>query len=94
MRDSLRKAKLRKQEAVITKQKAAAALIVAADSIGAKIQYNCPGFLANRRQVILFILPGAFISYGIFYNPSFFFCHFLTKGCIDPNDTPSNLIFL
>ncbi|XP_027362066.1 suppressor of RPS4-RLD 1 isoform X2 [Abrus precatorius] len=48
LRESLRKGKLRKQELALTKQKAA--LIQAADSIGKKIQYDCPGFLPNRRQ--------------------------------------------
>ncbi|TKY70628.1 Suppressor of RPS4-RLD 1 [Spatholobus suberectus] len=48
LRESLRKGKLRKQELVLTKQKAA--LIQAADSIGKEIQYDCPGFLPNRRQ--------------------------------------------
>ncbi|XP_027193136.1 suppressor of RPS4-RLD 1 isoform X2 [Cicer arietinum] len=48
LRESLRKGKLRKQELALTKQKSA--LIQAADSIGKKIQYDCPGFLPNRRQ--------------------------------------------
>lgn len=48
LRESLRKGKLRKQELALTKQKSA--LIQAADSIGQKIQYDCPGFLPNRRQ--------------------------------------------
>ncbi|KAK7263223.1 hypothetical protein RJT34_30810 [Clitoria ternatea] len=48
LRESLRKGKLRKQEFTITKQKAA--LLMAADAIGQKIQYDCPGFLPNRRQ--------------------------------------------
>ncbi|PIN18389.1 Molecular co-chaperone STI1 [Handroanthus impetiginosus] len=48
LRDSLRKGKLKKQEFSLTKQKAA--LLQAADSIGKKIQYQCPGFLPNRRQ--------------------------------------------
>ncbi|KAL7141472.1 hypothetical protein ABFS83_08G055300 [Erythranthe nasuta] len=48
LRDSLRKGKLKKQEFSLTKQKAA--LLQAADSIGKKIQYHCPGFLPNRRQ--------------------------------------------
>ncbi|KAL3813658.1 hypothetical protein ACJIZ3_014926 [Penstemon smallii] len=48
LRDSLRKGKLKKQEFSLTKQKAT--LLKAADSIGKKIQYHCPGFLANRRQ--------------------------------------------
>ncbi|GMI76873.1 SUPPRESSOR OF RPS4-RLD 1, SUPPRESSOR OF RPS4-RLD 3 [Hibiscus trionum] len=46
--DSLKKGKLRKQDMAITKHKTA--LLLAADSIGKKIQYNCPGFLPNRRQ--------------------------------------------
>ncbi|XP_011099339.1 suppressor of RPS4-RLD 1 [Sesamum indicum] len=48
LRDSLRKGKLKKQEFSLTKQKAV--LLQAADSIGKKIQYHCPGFLPNRRQ--------------------------------------------
>ncbi|GAB2231766.1 hypothetical protein Droror1_Dr00010778 [Drosera rotundifolia] len=48
LRDSLRKGKLRKQEFTLTKQKTA--LLHAADSIGGKIQYSCPGFLPNKRQ--------------------------------------------
>ncbi|CAI8588945.1 unnamed protein product [Vicia faba] len=48
LRESLRKGKLRKQELTLTKQKSS--LIHAADSIGKKIQYDCPGFLPNRRQ--------------------------------------------
>ncbi|GLT68821.1 hypothetical protein SLA2020_410190 [Shorea laevis] len=46
--ESLKKGKLRKQDYAITKQKTA--LLLAADSIGKKIQYDCPGFLPNRRQ--------------------------------------------
>ncbi|XP_059623973.1 suppressor of RPS4-RLD 1 isoform X2 [Cornus florida] len=48
LRDSLKKGKLRKHDFAITKQKSA--LLQAADYIGKKIQYNCPGFLPNRRQ--------------------------------------------
>ncbi|KAL1536496.1 suppressor of RPS4-RLD 1-like [Salvia divinorum] len=48
LRDSMRKGKLKKQEFTLTKQKAA--LLQAADSIGKKIQYHCPGFLPNKRQ--------------------------------------------
>ncbi|KAE9614261.1 hypothetical protein Lal_00016727 [Lupinus albus] len=48
LRESSRKGKLRKLEFTITKQKVA--LLQAADSIGKKIQYDCPGFLPNRRQ--------------------------------------------
>ncbi|KAF5191664.1 Suppressor of rps4-rld [Thalictrum thalictroides] len=48
LRDSLRKAKTRKQDFIITKQKAA--LLQEADLIGKRIQYDCPGFLPNRRQ--------------------------------------------
>ncbi|XP_052195401.1 suppressor of RPS4-RLD 1 isoform X1 [Diospyros lotus] len=48
LRDSLKKGKLRKQDLAMTKQKTA--LIQAADSIGKKIHYRCPGFLPNRRQ--------------------------------------------
>ncbi|XP_021629242.1 suppressor of RPS4-RLD 1 isoform X3 [Manihot esculenta] len=48
LRDSLKRGRLRKQDFAISKQKTA--LLVAADSIGKKIQYDCPGFLPNRRQ--------------------------------------------
>ncbi|XP_022741560.1 suppressor of RPS4-RLD 1-like isoform X1 [Durio zibethinus] len=48
LRDSLKKGKLRKQDFAVTKHKTA--LLLAADSIGQKIQYDCPGFLPNRRQ--------------------------------------------
>ncbi|CAA0841016.1 Suppressor of RPS4-RLD 1 [Striga hermonthica] len=48
LRDSLRKGKLKKLDFSLTKQKAS--LLQAADSIGQKIQYRCPGFLPNRRQ--------------------------------------------
>ncbi|KAL2333468.1 hypothetical protein Fmac_014681 [Flemingia macrophylla] len=48
LRESLRKGKLKKQEFTITKQKAA--LLFTSDSIGMKIQYDCPGFLPNKRQ--------------------------------------------
>ncbi|XP_012491923.1 suppressor of RPS4-RLD 1 [Gossypium raimondii] len=48
LRDSLKKGKLRKQDIAITKHKTA--LLLAADLIGKKIQYDCPGFLPNRRQ--------------------------------------------
>ncbi|XP_021809550.1 suppressor of RPS4-RLD 1 [Prunus avium] len=48
LRESLKKGKLRKQVFTVTKQKTA--LLEAADCIGRKIQYDCPGFLPNRRQ--------------------------------------------
>ncbi|KAI4330750.1 hypothetical protein MLD38_029007 [Melastoma candidum] len=48
LRDSLRKGKLKKLDFTITKQKTA--LILLADSLGKGIQYDCPGFLPNRRQ--------------------------------------------
>ncbi|XP_043715068.1 suppressor of RPS4-RLD 1 isoform X2 [Telopea speciosissima] len=48
LRESLKKGRLRKQDFVVTKQKAT--LLQAADSLGKKIQYDCPGFLPNRRQ--------------------------------------------
>lgn len=51
LRDSLKKGKLRRQDFTVTKQKTV--LLLAADSIGKKIQYDCPGFLPNRRQVII-----------------------------------------
>lgn len=54
LRDSLKKGRLRKLEFVATKHKRV--LLHAADSIGQKIQYNCPGFLPNRRQVIIIII--------------------------------------
>lgn len=52
LRDSLKKGRLRKQDFAATKQKAV--LLQAADAIGKRIQYNCSGFLHNRRQVIFF----------------------------------------
>ncbi|XP_020586512.1 suppressor of RPS4-RLD 1 isoform X2 [Phalaenopsis equestris] len=48
LRDSLKKGRLKKQEFSFTKQKTC--LLQAADLIGQKIQYNCPGFLPNKRQ--------------------------------------------
>ena len=63
LRESLRKGKLKKQEFTITKQKAA--LLQASDSIGMKIQYDCPGFLPNRRQVKLFLVSCSSISHGL-----------------------------
>ncbi|WCJ31344.1 Tetratricopeptide repeat (TPR)-like superfamily protein [Euphorbia peplus] len=45
---SVKRGKLRKQDFSITKQKTA--LLLAADSIGKKIQYDCLGFLPNMRQ--------------------------------------------
>ncbi|KAI7744996.1 hypothetical protein M8C21_003898 [Ambrosia artemisiifolia] len=44
----LRKAKLKKQDFILTKPKIA--LLLAADRIGKTIQYHCQGFLPNRRQ--------------------------------------------
>ncbi|KAL5706914.1 Suppressor of RPS4-RLD 1 [Ranunculus cassubicifolius] len=48
LRNSIRKGRIKKQDFVMTKQKSA--LLQAADLIGKKIQYDCPGFLSNRRQ--------------------------------------------
>ncbi|CAH2076227.1 unnamed protein product [Thlaspi arvense] len=48
LRESLKKGKLKKQDLAITKPKAN--LLRFADLIGKKIQYDCPGFLPNRRQ--------------------------------------------
>ncbi|XP_039010562.1 suppressor of RPS4-RLD 1-like [Hibiscus syriacus] len=48
LRDSLKKGKLKKQDMAVTKHKTT--LILTADSIGKKIQYDCPSFLPNRRQ--------------------------------------------
>ncbi|KAL0926810.1 hypothetical protein M5K25_003061 [Dendrobium thyrsiflorum] len=48
LRDSLKKGRLKKQELSFTKQKTS--LLQAADRIGQKIQYECPGFLPNKRQ--------------------------------------------
>lgn len=53
LRESLKKGKVRKQDFAITKQKNV--LLQAADSIGRRIQYDCPGFLPNRRQVIFYL---------------------------------------
>ena len=76
LRESLRKGKSRKQEFTLTKQKAA--LLQAADSIGKKIQYDCPGFLPNRRQVKLFHILISLLwlidcnHFPFFSNKSFF----------------------
>ncbi|KAF5752853.1 suppressor of RPS4-RLD 1 isoform X1 [Tripterygium wilfordii] len=48
LRDSHKKGNLKKLDFTMTKQKTV--LLLAADSIGKKIQYDCPGFLHNRRQ--------------------------------------------
>ncbi|XP_050368841.1 suppressor of RPS4-RLD 1 [Argentina anserina] len=48
LRESLKKNKLKKLEFSMTRQ--STALLQAADCIGKKIQYDCPGFLPNRRQ--------------------------------------------
>ncbi|KAM7251670.1 hypothetical protein ACFE04_023553 [Oxalis oulophora] len=48
LNESLKRGKLRKLDFSVTKQKTA--LLKAADSIGQRIQYDCPGFLPNRRQ--------------------------------------------
>lgn len=48
LRDSLKKGRFKKQEFSFTKQKTS--LLQAADRLGQKIQYNCPGFLPNKRQ--------------------------------------------
>nr|GLL26427.1 suppressor of RPS4-RLD 1 [Ipomoea trifida] len=48
LKDSLKKGKLKTLHFASTKQ--TLALLQAADSIGRKIQYNCPGFLPNKRQ--------------------------------------------
>ncbi|CAM8909450.1 unnamed protein product [Rhodiola kirilowii] len=47
LRDTKR-TKIRKQDSVFTKQKTI--LQNVADSVGCKIQYQCPGFLPNKRQ--------------------------------------------
>jgi tetratricopeptide (TPR) repeat protein len=49
LRESLKKGKLKKQDLAITKQKAN--ILRFADLIGKRIQYDCPGFLPNKRQV-------------------------------------------
>ncbi|KAG2245457.1 hypothetical protein Bca52824_092691 [Brassica carinata] len=48
LRESLKKGKLKKQDLAITKPKAN--LLRFTDLIGKKIQYDCPGFLPNKRQ--------------------------------------------
>ncbi|XP_015901639.2 suppressor of RPS4-RLD 1 [Ziziphus jujuba] len=48
LRESLKKGKLRKQDFAVTKHKTV--LLQAANSIGRRIQYDCAGFLPNRRQ--------------------------------------------
>jgi len=91
LRESLRKGKLRKQELVLTKQKGA--LIQAADFIGKKIQYDCPGFLPNGRQVQLFFfifyclhIRGSLtlhilFSFLFFYLVSFLYCGWYLYFC-------------
>lgn len=51
LRISLRSGRLNKQDFKFTKHQTT--LLLAADSIGKKIQYNCHGFLPNQRQVSL-----------------------------------------
>jgi tetratricopeptide (TPR) repeat protein len=51
LRISLRSGRLNKQDFKFTKHQTT--LLLAADSIGKKIQYNCRGFLPNQRQVSL-----------------------------------------
>ncbi|KAJ3669831.1 hypothetical protein LUZ60_010155 [Juncus effusus] len=48
LRISLKAGKINKQEFKFTKHQIS--LLQTADSIGRKIQYNCPGFLHNKRQ--------------------------------------------
>lgn len=48
LRESLKKGRLKQQDFVMTKPKKI--LLQAADRIGEKIQYYCPGFLKNKRQ--------------------------------------------
>ncbi|KAK1269258.1 hypothetical protein QJS04_geneDACA006309 [Acorus gramineus] len=48
LRDSLRKGRSKKMDFPLTKSNKA--LLRAADLIGKKIQYSCPGFMSNRRQ--------------------------------------------
>lgn len=50
LKESLKKGRLKKQDFVVTKHKHV--LLQAADFLGQKMQYNCAGFLSNRRQVI------------------------------------------
>lgn len=54
LRESPRRGRIRKEDLSFTKQKIN--ILKAADLIGEKIQYDCPGFLPNRRQVILFFI--------------------------------------
>ena len=51
LRISLRSGRLNKQDFKFTKHQTT--LLLAADSIGKKIQYNCRGFLPNQRQVCI-----------------------------------------
>lgn len=48
VKDSLKNGRLRGQDFVISKAKRI--LLETADQLGCKMQYNCPGFLKNRRQ--------------------------------------------
>lgn len=48
VKESLKSGRLRGQDFVISKAKRS--LLEAADRIGCRMQYNCPGFLKNRRQ--------------------------------------------
>jgi hypothetical protein len=57
LRISLRNGRLNKQDFKFTKHQTT--LLLAADSIGKKIQYNCRGFLPNQRQVSL-LMPCIF----------------------------------
>ncbi|RZR80271.1 hypothetical protein BHM03_00006266, partial [Ensete ventricosum] len=48
LKESLKKGRLKKQDFVVTKHKQI--LLHVADVIGQKIQYDCPGFMQNKRQ--------------------------------------------
>lgn len=104
LRDSLRKGKLKKQEFSLTKQKAA--LLQAADSIGKKIQYKCPGFLPNKRQVIAYKYELVWEAYNEFWKLAMqnmlhfswskysFWSILFQFICFEPNCNKNNLFAL
>ena len=74
LRISLRSGRLNKQDFKFTKHQTT--LLLAADSIGKKIQYNCRGFLPNQRQVCI---QNRSILWSV---PYFFFLVYICKEVI------------
>lgn len=70
LRTSLKGGRISKKEFNLTKHQDN--LLQAADSIGKKIQYNCPGFLPNKRQV-------NFLSHYLHVS---FLSHYLLVRCM------------